>query len=206
METMLDKYMPFRYADVRLNGWVVTISLICVLLSGCGEPTAPFPKPSGWPRIDLPSHTYQLIRDENCPFSFEAPAFGQVESRKPDSCWMDLYFEKFQCRWHITYRYLPGSGRDIAEHNEEYRKLVFKHIQKVNQIKETPLKGDNGNGIMYELFGTVGVPAQVFYTDSTHMVMAAFYFDEAVRHDSLAPVIDFLKEDLAHMMYSIEWK
>ena len=107
--------MPFRYAGVRLNGWFVTISLICVLLSGCGEPTAPFPKPSGWPRIDLPSHTYQLIRDENCPFSFEAPAFGQVESRKPDSCWMDLYFEKFQCRWHITYRYLPGSGHQANQ-------------------------------------------------------------------------------------------
>ena len=29
---------------------------------------------------------------------------------------------------------------------------------------------------MYELFGTVGVPAQVFYSDSVHLVMASFYF------------------------------
>lgn len=185
----------------------VFVALIAMLfVAACSEPAAPLPKPTGWPRIDLPQHTYTVVSDSNCPFSFETPAFGTIENRKADSCWMDLYFEPFQCRWHITYRYLPGSGKGIAEHNEEYRKLVFKHIQKVNQIKETPLQGENGSGIMYELFGTVGVPAQVFYTDSTHMVMASFYFDQAVRHDSLAPVIDFMKDDLKHMMQSIVWK
>lgn len=181
--------------------------LLALLGSSCKkEAASPLPRPVGWPRIDLPEHAYQTYQDNPCPFTFEYPANAVIETSKADSCWMNLYIKDFECRWHFTYRYIPGSGKSIQEHNEEYRKLVFKHIQKVNQIKETPLQSAQGNGILYELFGTVGVPAQFLFTDSTHLVMASFYFDTAIRNDSLAPVIDFVKEDMAHMAESIVWR
>lgn len=180
--------------------------LLAGLIVGCSNPPQPFPRPKGWPRIDLPAHEYQRFENGVCPFTFEYPKFGVIERQKEDSCWMDLYFERFECRWHVTYRYVPGSGKTVNDHYEEYRKLVFKHIQRVQQIKEDPIATKNGTGTLYELFGTVGVPAQVLFTDSTHLVMASFYFDTAVRNDSLAPVIDFMKEDLRHMAESIEWK
>jgi gliding motility-associated lipoprotein GldD len=189
----------------RLMVWVGVV-MVVIGMVGCSRPAEPFPRPKGWPRIDLPEHAYQKFENAACPFTFEFPKMGVVEKQKADSCWMDLFFEQFECRWHITYRYVPGSGKTVMDHYEEYRKLVFKHIQKVSQIKETPLKGPHGSGIMYELFGTVGVPAQVLYTDSTRLVMASFYFDTAVRNDSLAPVIDFMKEDMVHMAESIVWK
>jgi gliding motility-associated lipoprotein GldD len=180
--------------------------LVVVMLAACSHPKDPFPRPKGWPRIDLPAHTYQKFENGICPFTFEYPQIGVVEQQKSDSCWMDLYFAPFECRWHVTYRDVNGSGKTIMDHYEEYRKLVFKHIQKVSQIKENPVVGPNGSGTLFELFGTVGVPAQILYTDSTHLVLASFYFDTAVRNDSLAPVIDFMKEDLVHMAESIVWK
>lgn len=180
---------------------------LCILcLNSCTEDYSPLPRPVGWPRIDLPEHAYQQVSDSACPFTFDLPAIGEVETRKADSCWMDLYFKRFDCRWHITYRHIPSSGKTFGQHQEEYRKLVYKHIQKVNQIKETPLASAHGTGLMYELFGTVGVPAQFYFSDSTHLILASFYFDSAVRNDSLAPVIDFMKEDLKHMAESIVWK
>lgn len=181
-------------------------ALALVLAVGCAEELPQVPRPNGWPRIDLPAHTYQQMASPNCPFTFEFPAIGEVERSKPDSCWMNLYFKRFECRWHITYRHIPSSGKSFAEHSEEYRKLVFKHIQKVSQIKETPVRSQAGDGILYELFGTVGVPAQLFFSDSTHIVLASFYFDTAVRNDSLAPVIDFMKADMKHMAESIRWQ
>lgn len=183
---------------------LVAVLLCCMV--ACSHPKDPFPRPKGWPRIDLPAHTYQKYDNNVCPFTFEYPAIGIIEKQKNDSCWMDLYFKPFECRWHVTYRYIPGSGKTAMDHYEEYRKLVFKHIQKVSQIKENPIAGPNGSGTLFELFGTVGVPAQLLYTDSTHLVLASFYFDTAVRNDSLAPVIDFMKEDLRHMAESIVWK
>lgn len=170
------------------------------------EERVPLPRPTGWPRMELPEHSYQSLENSPCPFTFEYPEMAVVESSLNDSCWMDLYLEPFECRWHLTYRYIPGSGKTIQEHNEEYRKLVFKHIQKVSQIKERQLASEFGNGILYELYGTVGVPAQLLFTDSTHLVMASFYFDTAVRNDSLAPIIDFVKEDMVHLASTIRWK
>lgn len=180
--------------------------LMLVMVAGCSAPLDESPRPKGWPRIDLPAHTYQEFSNEVCPFTFEFPAIGEVERSKPDSCWMDLYFPDFNCRWHITYRHIPGSGKTLEQHNEEYRKLVFKHIRKVSQIKELPLQVPGGSGIFYELYGTVGVPAQLFLTDSTHIFMASFYFDTAVRNDSLEPVINFMKDDMKHLAASLKWK
>jgi len=187
---------------------IVLFAIVATMgLQSCSEPEQTLlPRPTGWPRIDLPEHGYQSMDAGPCPFTFEYPKMAAVESTKPDSCWMDLYMERFECRWHLTYRYIPASDKTIAQHNEEYRKLVFKHIQKVSQIKETPIESPAGEGIFYELYGTVGVPAQFLFTDSTHLVMASFYFDTAIRNDSLAPVIDFVKEDLKHMAESIRWK
>ena len=187
--------------------WAAMAALILLVgLAGCSDSLPPTPRPKGWPRIDLPEHSYQQFSNESCPFTFEYPAIGTIERSKPDSCWMDLYFEPFNCRWHITYRHVPTSGKTLEQHNEEYRKLVFKHIQKVSQIKEDPLEEESGGGIFYELFGTVGVPAQMFFTDGTHIVLTSFYFDSAVRNDSLAPVIEFMKDDLRHMASTIQWK
>lgn len=191
--------LPFQVLGILCGSMLL-------ILTACNQPQEPFPRPKGWPRIELPQHTYQKFENTLCPFTFEYPQIGVIEQQKADSCWMNLYFERFECRWHVTYRYVPGSGKTIYDHNEEYRKLVFKHIQKVQQIKEKPLQSPQGNGILYELFGTVGVPAQILFTDSTHLVMASFYFDTAVRNDSLAPIIDFMKQDLQHMAESIVWK
>lgn len=175
------------------------------LLISCSQPD-PIPRPTGYPRIDLPEHGYQKFDNEICPFSFEYPQIGEIERTKSDSCWADFYFPDFNCRWHITYRQVPGSGKSRSDHYEEYRKLVFKHIQKASQIQETPVQNENGFGTLFELYGTVGVPAQLIYGDSSNLIMVSFYFDTAVRNDSLSPVIDFMKEDLRHLAKSVNWE
>jgi hypothetical protein len=46
----------------------------------------------------------------------------------------------------------------------------------------------------------------MFFSDSTHIVLASFYFDTAVRNDSLEPVINFMKDDLKHLAATLKWK
>lgn len=184
--------------------WCLCFSLVLVTAS-CSRPE-PFPRPTGWPRIELPAHTYQRYDSPQCPFTLEIPAIGKVEKELTDSCWADFYFPEFDCRWHITYRNIPQSGKTWSQHYEEYRKLVFKHIQQVSQIQDNEVHFANGFGTLFELYGTVAVPAQLIYGDSTNMILVSFYFDNAIRDDSLAPVINFMKDDLRHMAESIEWK
>jgi gliding motility-associated lipoprotein GldD len=50
-------------------------------------------------------------------------------------------------------------------------------------------------------------PFQFYLTDSTkNFVRGALYFNTVPNNDSLAPVIDFLKQDIIHMIETFRWK
>ena len=185
---------------------IIFLGLCCTLvIAGCKDQVM-LPKPKGWSRIDLPNHEYEAWTSPSCPFSCEIPKFSRQDSLKDDSCWVDFYIEPFNCRWHITYRNVPESGKSRGQHLMEYHNLVYKHAQKSSRIIESPVVTKKGDGVFYELYGDVGVPAQFVFGDDDNLVMTSFYFNQAVNGDSLAPVIDFVKEDLHHMIQTIEWK
>lgn len=178
---------------------------LLLIISSC-EPKDPLPRPKGWPRISLPEHSYSTYTNPACPFTFEYPALAVVESQGTDSCIANLLFRQWDARWHFTYRNISANPEAKFDHFEEYRKLVYNHIQKVSQIQETPLELETGDGTFYELYGAVGVPAQFFFGDSTHLLMASFYFDQAMENDSLSPLVNWMKDDMKHLVESIKWK
>jgi gliding motility-associated lipoprotein GldD len=198
--------MTMTRMNKKINLTVLALALAGVALFTACEPKDPLPRPKGWPRIDLPQHTYQTYSSPACPFTFEFPAIAVVQSQRSDSCIADLYFKDYECKWHFTYRDINGNPDAKYDHFEEYRKLVYNHIEKVTQIQESPIQQENGEGFFYELYGAVGVPAQFFFGDSTHLLMASFYFDEAMENDSLSPVVNWMKEDMLHLVESIRWK
>ena len=60
---------------------------------------------------------------------------------------------------------------------------------------------------MYEITGNAASPYQFIATDSTkHFLRAALYFNVYPNKDSLAPAFKFIKQDIVHLMESIEWK
>ena len=57
------------------------------------------------------------------------------------------------------------------------------------------------------LQGEVSSQYQFYLHDSTnHFIRAALYFETATKNDSLAPVIDYVKVDMNHIIKTIEWK
>jgi len=185
------------------------IVLICILNGGCNNSPAPYPRPMGYPRIDLPSEvSYDTYQSEICPFNFEYPEYGEISAEREDSCWVDIYFPPFDCKWHITYRNIEQSGKPRFVHQEEHRGLVYQHSKQASNIRNTEMSYDQGYGTLYEIYGNVGTPAQFFYSDSLdqHLVMTSFYFNTATKNDSLLPVINYMKKELQHMIQSIDWE
>lgn len=174
------------------------------LLAACGQD--PFPRPRGYPRIDLPSHEYKSFKGAACNFTFDCPVYAKVLDDRNDSCLVNLYFPEFNYYWHFTYRRIAGSGKTRREHEEEYLKLVMKHTQKMEFLNDPRIEGPEGWGTLYELRGEVGAPAQMIFGDSLNLVMVSFYFQEAVNQDSLNPLIRYVKEDLLHMAGSLHWE
>lgn len=186
--------------------FILPLLLSLLLLSACSDD--PVPRQKGYHRIELPSKTYKTYSKQNCPYTFEYPAFGEISYNDPDSCWMDIYYKPFHCNWHITYRKLKGSETLRSREFEEYRRLIYKHSVKATQIREAQIENEYIRGTLFEMYGNVPTSAQIFMTDkeNKHVLEVSFYFYTAVKNDSLAPVITYMKEDLMKMAESLRWK
>lgn len=186
--------------------WSGLLFLAMMLLSGCAED--PVPKQKGFHRIEFPQRIYSTYAKSGCPYTFEYPKLGNISYNDPDPCWMDIYFKPFDCNWHFTYRPLKGSREQRSKEFEEYRKLIYKHTVKATQIRESQLETPRLRGTLFEVYGNVPTSAQLFLTDTAnrHVLEVSFYFFTAVKNDSLAPVIQYMKEDLLHLAESVEWE
>jgi gliding motility-associated lipoprotein GldD len=179
--------------------------LIGILIS-CGK--APVPKPRGYFRIDLPAKEYQIY-DSTCPYQFEYPVYGVLESVDVDygdPCWFNINFPAYHAKIHLTYKELDNN---LAAHIEDVRTLVYKHIIKADDIEENIVIGveDKVYGIIYNLSGNTAAAATFFVTDSTkHFLTGSLYFSSQPNKDSLAPVKQFFQEDIVHLTKSLYWK
>jgi len=167
------------------------------------------PKPRGYFRIDLPKKEYRVF-DTTFPFTFEYPSYATISrdsSRLVEPYWINLVYKPFHAQLHISYKQVHNN---LPVYLEDAHTLVNKHIPKANAIsqKEFANAGDKVYGLLYEIKGSDAASTCQFYlTDSLHhFVRAALYFNLVPNNDSLAPVIDYLKSDIEHMINTFRWK
>ncbi len=166
------------------------------------------PKPRGYFRIDFPEKRYRLY-DTTCPFVFEYPVYGIISydiGDNPEPCWFNLDFPEYRAKLHISYKSIKGDLPHILKEANEY---VYSHTIKADAISEQPWLNPDRKvyGILYEIKGNAASNIQFIITDSTrHFLRGALYFSALPNEDSLAPVINFFKEDIIHMIESLYWK
>ncbi len=183
------------------------IIFLC-LISACD--TSYLPKPYGYNKIILPHFTYQSIGD-SLPYRFEVNTLAIV---KPDTgylsekYWLDIDYPDFDASIQVTYKPLFNRQKELEEYLTDAFNLTSKHQVRAYAIEESiVLTPNNKTGVIAELSGEVPTPFQFFSTDSSsHFLRAALYFNTATKNDSLAPVIDYLKQDMIHMLNTLEWK
>ncbi|WP_400192395.1 gliding motility lipoprotein GldD [Hymenobacter sp. B81] len=182
-----------------------------LLLTGCsGGPDDYTPKPKGFNRIDLPPHAYQPLGPGH-PYSFEYSRHARI---LPDSSylaqphWINVYYPQFKASVQITYSDIRRNPALFAKMMEDARKLTSKHQIKATAIEESMMKTPGGlNVAVFELSGDVPSQFQFYTTDSTrHFFRGALYFRTAVANDSLAPVIDYVKQDIVKLVNTLKYQ
>lgn len=168
-----------------------------------------YPKPKGYIRIDLPEKSYQTF-DSDYPYTFAYPVYANVEPntvQADNPYWIDINFPKFKGKLHISYKPI---NNNLAAYLEDTRTMVMKHIPKSNGIENKLFENPERNvyGLTYNISGVnAASPYQFYLTDSTtHFLRGALYFNVVPNNDSLAPVIEFLKEDINYLIETFEWK
>lgn len=185
--------------------FVMLVALITITITGCEEHYTP--KPRGYFRIAMPEKSYAAYRPD-CPLEMQVPTYSRIEvvSDGQDSCWFNLYVPKHKARIHFTY--IPV-GKDLTPLLEDAYNFAFKHEMKANAIKRTTYTNNDTRvfGMIYDLTGNVASPLQFYMTDSLHhFVRGSLYFQHIPNADSIAPVLEFLREDAVHLIETLQWK
>lgn len=181
--------------------------LILAALNACN--TDYQPKPKAYFRIDFPEKTYRTL-DSIYPYSFKIPSYAVVTSdpyAPEQKNWINIGFPDYQGQLHISYKEIDGN---LMKYMEDSRTMAFKHIPKASSIESNLILNPDSKvyGLTYEINGMgAASPYQFFVTDSTkHFIRGALYFNMVPNNDSLAPIIDFLKQDIEYLIQSLKWK
>ncbi len=187
----------------------------CILATACTDETSSLPKPRAYPRVLYPTGSADSFALEVCPFSFSKPSYVTVErdttyfDDKPlHPCWFNLVTPALNGRVHFSY-YEVDELKDFERLRDDAFDLAGKHNVVANYIDELAITKPDAQvyGFAFQLEGDVASPFQFYVTDSTnHFLRGALYVDAAANADSLAPVYEFLQDDLLQVIETLRWQ
>ena len=198
---MMNKH-PFLY------WFFVSLFIIMMIIPFASCKRKYTPRPHGYFRIDLPKKKYVTYQGP-CPFTFEYPVYAIVKKDvEPgaEPCWLNIDFPKFHGMIHFTYKKIQNN---LGQMLEDTYSLAYKHTVKADAIREHSFtdKKKHVFGILYDIQGNAASNIQFYLTDSTNnFVRGALYFNLVPDQDSLAPVIQFVKKDIVHLIETFSWK
>ena len=187
---------------------LAAVVIFSYFFSSCTQEFSP--KPKAYNKIDLPPHQFRKLKEEH-PYTFEYSTYAQIlkdTSGISEPHWIDLWYPDFKSNIQITYKSFDKENKKFDELVDDSHKLTSKHQIKAYSIDEGTIKTANGYvATIFELSGEVPSQFQFYVTDSSrHFLRGALYFRTATKNDSLAPVIEYMKEDIMHLLNTLKFE
>jgi gliding motility-associated lipoprotein GldD len=191
------------------------LTLLIFLSASYGCRHVSVPKPRGHFRIDLPERKYvqfneQIRKNLNIPLTFEYPAYGHLTfqgEHGSDPGWFNIEFPSYRAKIYLTYKDVKNDLDSLLD--QSYDLNVKYHVAKADAIKEQVFSNPENKvyGILYDLKGNTASSVEFYVTDSlSHYLRGSLYFASEPNADSLAPVIDFFRGDIIHLIETMKWK
>lgn len=181
------------------------------LLWSCAKPAAP--KPYGYVRFTMPDTCYtpfSLRRPDNqdYPYNFLLSGNAVVQSRtqKGEHYWINIFYPSLNATVHCSYKPVRGNLRELTNDAIEF---VYKNASHATSIPEQTYSHPEERvyGVFFDLEGNTASPYQFFLTDSTiHFFRASVYCNCRPNADSLAPIHQYLRQDMIHLIESFQWQ
>ena len=191
--------------------YIVLLFSVTICFWSC-EPTFT-PKPVGFNSINLPDHIYKLWDDSTKPYSFEQNNISVVQDYitpaiKKEDKYIIVDYPTLGGKCYLTYKQIHNNIDTLNSLIMNSFRLADGHNVKASGIDSEVISMEkNRYATSIILEGEVSSQYQFYLHDSTNnFIRAALYFETATKNDSLAPVIDYVKEDMNHIIKTIEWK
>lgn len=181
--------------------------LIFILLgmTGCSKPSVP--REYGYYRIDLPEQTYTPYEEDE-PYSFLLSREAKVVKRdkEDERYWIDIVYPKWNATIFCSYKPVNKNMKQLSDDAMEF---VYKHTIKASAIPERVYENDEERvyGLVFDFEGNTATTMQFVLTDSVkHFFRGALYFNCIPNQDSIAPVADFIRQDILTLVESFRWQ
>lgn len=211
----------------------IMLLLPLLLLVSCGGNDYT-PKPKGYMRIDLPEHSYWLVdtlpladtlywggdtliaisKDKpfhTFPIIFEANQSAEVSEKDAPAgvTWIDIMYPKWNGVIFLTYKHLRKPADLAAEVDTSYQ-LLSKHFAFSSGVDERQFVNEKEHvyATTYRVSGqNVASTFQFWATDSvSRFLRGSLYIDCVPNNDSLAPVLEYMQQDLVHLVETLKWR
>ncbi|QHS61845.1 gliding motility lipoprotein GldD [Chitinophaga agri] len=196
----------------------LTGNIICLLLllsfAACEQSYTP--KPRGYFHINFPEREYRVFDVPGYPYTFEYPAYANIVKdtlffgeKTENPYWINVEFPTLNGKIYMSYKEIgKGDKNSFQQLVNDAFKMTYKHTYKAEYIDEKTISTPNHvTGEFYDVGGNAASAKQFYATDSSaHFLRGALYFDAAPNADSLAPVQQFLQEDMWHLVQTLKWR
>jgi gliding motility-associated lipoprotein GldD len=171
-------------------------------------------KERGYFKIDLPQKKYQVFDRPGFPYTFEYPVYGTIiqdslffDEQAENPYWINVDFPPFEGRLHLSYKEV-GRHKFDSLVNDAFTMSYKQHTTRASGIQSQPFESPNGvRGVYFTLKGNAATANQFFATDSVkHFLRGALYFNATPNEDSLRPVNNFLRDDMMHLINTLQWR
>lgn len=184
---------------------ICIMAAIITVITGCSND---IPRPRGYFRIELSEKEYVKFENDSFPYKFDYANVANIErkSTKDEPYWVDVVYPRLNAKIYCSYKKVDGNFREV---NEDARSFVYKHTIKADDITEQPYVDDSSKvyALLYELKGNTASAIQFVATDSVkHFFRGALYFNNTPNQDSVAPVREYIREDIIRLLESLRWK
>lgn len=185
---------------------VVGLFVLHVLRNCSGDEDVYSPKPYSYLRIDLPEHEYEMVSYGPYAFELSKHAILQPIERTDERYWVNIHYPTLNATIHCSYK---SVSRNLTALTRDALEFVYKNSQQATAIPEHDFSNPDHRvyGVCFDLEGNTASPLQFFLTDSTsHFFRGAVYCNCRPNADSLAPIHDYLRDDVLNMIETFRWR
>ena len=192
----------------RINAIILSLLALLMIFAACDNKQYQ-PKPRGYFRIDFPEKEYVKL-DSMDFYSFEYSVYSKITPdhfSPQEKNWVNIEYPSHKGTIHISYKTV---NNNLNEYLEDSYSMMTKHISRAMGIRDSIIINPDRKvyGLVYFLEGEgVASPLQFYVTDSVkHFMRGSLYFNVRTNNDSLAPVINYITDDIRHLIETLEWK
>lgn len=184
----------------------ILLLLMPIIFGSCHRRSTP--KPLGYFRIAIPDTSYAFTQLRGYPYAFRLSdnAFVEDHPAEGERYWIDIQYPTLNATIHCSYKPIKNNFRTLSRDAQEF---LYKHSTVASAIPAQEYANPENHvwGLYYELHGNTATPIQFVLTDSTkHFFRGSVYCNCIPNQDSLAPIYEYLKQDVRMIMESMKWR